>query len=127
MKFRCNNPNASNYLDYGGRGISVCEKWNSDFELFYYWAIQNGYKKGLELDRYPDNNGNYEPTNCRWATRVSNANNTRRTVYAEINGVRKTASEWAAITGINRKCIYHRIKIGLTGELAVFGEKRLPK
>lgn len=126
LKYRCSNSKAANYSDYGGRGIMVCEEWN-DFMPFYNWSLANGYKKGLEIDRYPNNDGNYEPLNCRWATRKQNANNTRRTLYAEINGVKKTASEWAHETGVNHKCISHRIRTGCTGKEAVYGKPRAKK
>ncbi len=68
---------AKHHPDYAGRGIIVCDEWNS-FHTFYDWAIANGYKQGLEIDRR-DNDGNYSPSNCRWVTRVVNGRN-RRTV-----------------------------------------------
>ena len=64
MKYRCTNKNLSSYKNYGGRGISVCKEWAEDFELFRQWAYSNGYKRGLSLDRI-DNDGNYEPKNCK--------------------------------------------------------------
>jgi hypothetical protein len=74
MKDRCSNPNRNAYPDYGGRGISVCEIWKSDFKSFFDWAMENGYQEGLELDRI-NNNGNYEPENCRWITHAENMQN----------------------------------------------------
>lgn len=82
MKDRCNSPTYKEYYNYGGRGISVCEEWQK-FEPFYKWAMVNGYKKGLEIDRI-DNDGNYEPNNCRWVTRKQNTRNTRKNIKVEV-------------------------------------------
>ena len=76
MKQRCNNPASTNYHNYGGRGIRVCEEWNS-YQVFAIWAINNGYNDALTLDR-KNNDGNYEPSNCRWATWKEQANNKRK-------------------------------------------------
>ena|SRR5690554_3031238 len=74
MKQRCYNPNKSNYHRYGGRGIKVCNEWLKDFMNFYNWAIENGYKKGLNIDR-ENNDGNYEPSNCQWIKHNKNSQN----------------------------------------------------
>lgn len=77
MKNRCDNPHARHYDRYGGRGISYCKEW-SHFEPFYDWAMSNGYADGLTIDRI-NNDGNYEPTNCRWITiQEQQSNKTQR-------------------------------------------------
>lgn len=86
IKDRCNRPNNRDYPRYGGRGISMCDEWKDDFQAFHDWAIENGYRDDLTIDRI-DNNGNYEPGNCRWVTRkeqTRNRNNTIKIPLAEI-------------------------------------------
>lgn len=77
MRGRCQRKSDPGFLYYGGRGISVCEAWNGSYELFRDWARANGYADGLQIDRR-DVNGNYDPSNCRWATRVQQMRNTRK-------------------------------------------------
>ena len=91
---RCYNPKKNTYKDYGGRGIIICDEWLNDRGAFYKWAKENGYSDNLEIDRI-NNNGIYEPNNCRWVTRVANMNNRRNTLYVKINGRSKTVANIA--------------------------------
>ena len=97
MKQRCQNPKCKAYGNYGARGIMVCEEWQQ-FEPFLAWALKNGYEKGLDLDR-KDNDGNYEPSNCRWITRRENTNNRRNTVTINVDGLELPDTEWAEKIG----------------------------
>lgn len=92
MKSRCNNPSATGYMYYGGRGISVCNEWMDSFEAFRDWSLHNGYKDDLTIDRI-DTNGNYSPSNCRWTTYGQQARNTRRNRYVYLKGRRMVLAD----------------------------------
>ena len=111
MKTRCLNPNCPSYYNYGGRGIKICKEWLLDFGAFRSWALANGYRENLTIDRI-DVNGNYEPNNCRWATAKVQANNTRSNHLETIDGVTKDLTEWAEFYGINIKTVRDRLLRG---------------
>lgn len=98
IKQRCSNPKCRAYKNYGARGITFCKEWDK-FEGFYEWAVSSGYEKGKDIDRI-DNDGNYTPDNCRWATRRENVNNRRSTIRLTVNGETKSASEWEEYAGL---------------------------
>lgn len=111
MKMRCVNKRHTAFSYYGGRGISVCNEWLYGFEGFYNWAIKNNWQEDLEIDRI-DNNGNYEPGNCRWATRRQQMLNTRKNRRFEIDGKTLTVTEFSRIYNISNSTIYGRLKHG---------------
>jgi hypothetical protein len=110
MKDRCLNSNIDSYKNYGARGISVCDEW-MDFANFYNWAINNGYKKGLTIERV-DYNGNYDPSNCTWIPFKDQSKNRRSNHWIEFNGEIKTMSQWARDFGFKRGTIKDRIERG---------------
>lgn len=111
MVVRCTNSNDIEYKNYGGRGIRICDEWVDDFMAFNDWSMANGYKKNLTIDRI-DNNGNYEPSNCRWVDMKTQQRNRRSNRLITINGVERTLIEWSEISGIDRATIARRINVG---------------
>lgn len=123
MKQRCNDPNNKSYKNYGGRGISVCEEWASDYQAFRAWSLQNGYDPDAPsflctIDRI-DNDKGYSPENCRFVDSKTQAFNRRNTVFATIGGITKPAVEWAEINGINVNTLRLRLRSGWPPDLAV--------
>ena len=110
MRFRCQNPNYAGFKDYGGRGITVCEEWE-DYLVFKEWAFNNGYAKGLSLDR-EDVNGNYTPENCRFVTWLVQGRNKRNNRLFEIGGEMKTIGEWSETYGANKHTVASRLRQG---------------
>jgi len=107
MLQRCENQDHKYYKDYGGRGITVCDEWH-DSQAFIDWALANNWRKGLTLDRI-DNNGNYEPDNCRWTTRKEQARNRRSNRLITFNDKTQTMAEWAEELNIPYHALKHRI------------------
>jgi lambda repressor-like predicted transcriptional regulator len=126
MTQRCTNPNYEHYHRYGGRGIRICDRWKS-FDNFYV-DVKDTWKPELSLDRYPYPDGDYEPSNFRWATRVEQCNNRSTNVFITYRGVTKTVVEWSAESGIKRQTLAYRLAAGWTPEeifnrpVAILGE-----
>ncbi|MGP3738010.1 HNH endonuclease signature motif containing protein (plasmid) [Streptomyces sp. GDS52] len=115
---RTTNPNDSHYKWYGGRGISVCHRWRESFEAF---AADMGptFSPDLEIDRI-DPNGNYEPSNCRWATRSEQARNTRRNKRLTFRGQTMVLTDWANLLGIKPATLSRRVsQLGWSVERAL--------
>lgn len=91
---RCLEEKSDVYMYYGGRGIKICIEWQNSFEIFKDWSLKNGYDNNLTIDR-KDNDGNYEPDNCRWTTRLIQSRNTRKTIFLNIFNENKSLRDWA--------------------------------
>lgn len=111
MKGRCYNLTDKKYYRYGARGIVICDEWLNNPSSFFDWAIKNGYRNGLSIDRI-DNDGNYCPENCRWVEDKIQANNKSTNIIVEHNGVSKTISEWANFLELNYSTVKARISRG---------------
>lgn len=115
MKRRCNDDNRKEYHIYGGRGIKVCKEWETNFGAFRNWALNNGYNDTLTIERN-DVNGNYEPSNCRWATKKEQANNRRDNKFLTHNGKTLTIAQWAKELNIHENTLRNRIQKGWSEE-----------
>lgn len=109
MIARCYKKHEVNYKNYGARGIKVCDEWKASFESFYEWAMKNGYSDNLSIDRI-NNDGDYEPFNCRWVDNKTQANNKRNNILIKYNGEEKTLKEWAEFLNMPYKTIHSRIR-----------------
>ena len=110
IKTRCYNKKNSRYQLYGARGITMCDEWKDDFQTFYDWAMANGYRQDLTIDRI-DTNGNYEPSNCRWATWRVQQNNRGNNHLLTYRGETHTMAEWARIYNIGYQTLVRRINV----------------
>lgn len=124
MRQRCNNSRASNYKNYGGRGIEVCCEWNNSFISFYDWAMQNGYEDTKTIDRI-NVNGDYTPCNCRWATYREQNNNRRNNRSVKLDGEEHTLGQWSQITGVSLPTIWARLDRGWTVREALTNNRHL--
>lgn len=121
---RCYSPNNAGWKNYGGRGIQMCDRWRNDFDAF---MEDMGRKpEGTSLER-KNNDGNYEPDNCIWATRAVQSRNKQTTVRLTFNGVTQTAAEWADQLGIARNLIFHRTKRGYPIDKILSKKSLVPK
>lgn len=123
MHERCERKKHKYFKDYGGRGISVCDEWN-DYINFAEWSRNNGYSDELTIDRI-NNDGNYEPANCRWITRKEQHSNKRTNRKIEHNGKMYTLTQLADETGINKTTLKERLNNGWSVEDAVKRPVRL--
>lgn len=108
MYKRCYKSNSPNYKHYGARGIKICDEWLNNVQLFYNWAIDNGYQDDLSIDRI-DVDGNYEPLNCRWVDLKTQNRNRRNIKNYTINGETHCLAEWCEILNLNYPTVYARI------------------
>jgi hypothetical protein len=123
MRKRCNNPNSEDYIDYGARGIKVCERWDS----FSNFLKDMGFApKGYSLDRIDVNKG-YSPENCRWADAKTQARNKTNNRLITVDGIIKTLAEWAELSGTDRRNIHKRIVRGWSAKQAIFGKNMIYK
>lgn len=125
IRQRCNDSNSPDYDNYGGRGIQVCQEWNHSFTAFKAWALANGYKLGLTIER-KDSNGNYEPNNCCWIPLKEQGRNRRNTTRLTAFGETKRLDEWAADPRCSVAIEAIRQRISVSGwpiELAIIAPK----
>jgi hypothetical protein len=122
MRRRCYLKSSSDYLNWGGRGIKVCDLWRYNYSEFEKWAYKSGYREGLTIER-KDVNGNYSPQNCTWATRTQQVRNRTITKMLTINGVTKPLAQWAEEYGINKGTLSSRVGYGWQGEEVLIRSK----
>ena len=108
MRQRCRDVNCTDFPDYGGRGIKVCQEWH-DYAVFHAWAMANGYNDHMSIDRQ-DVDGDYSPDNCKWIAMEAQARNKRNNHKITYNGETKTLAEWAQIIGIESSLLRYRLK-----------------
>lgn len=118
MKQRCFNKKSASYKWYGAKGITVCEEWEKDYLSFREWALNNGWRENLSLDRI-ESTGNYCPENCRWSDWYEQENNRCICTRYEYKGNNYTISQLSKISGIKRNCLKRRIDSGMTIKDAV--------
>lgn len=118
MKQRCFYKKNNRFQNYGGRGITICDEWKNDFMSFYNWAMDNGYKDNLTIDRI-NNDGNYEPNNCRWVEEKTQAKNRRNNIIIEYNGKNYCLKDLCKKLNLKYATIYRRLKLNIPLEQAL--------
>lgn len=121
MVDRCTRAANKSFGDYGGRGVTICDRWRHDFAAFL--ADMGPRPSPSHSVERNDVNGNYEPSNCRWATRTEQARNKRNSRFIEVNGRRVTLAEWGEITGLGMKTLHARLAAGWPDAEAVLTPK----
>ncbi|MFJ1122234.1 hypothetical protein [Bacillus thuringiensis] len=111
MISRCYHEKDKSYKDYGGRGIGVCDEWRESFLNFREWALKSGYSDSLTIDRI-DVNKWYAPENCKWSTKLEQANNKRSSINVTYKNETKTLKQWCKELNLNYSTIYTRIFTG---------------
>jgi len=121
MLARCYNKKSKKYYCYGQIGVRVFQEWIDSFQAFYDWSIANGYREDLTIDRYPNKRGNYEPTNCRWATEKQQNRNKNNNIIISAFGEEKCVIEWCEDDRcvVNDTALLKRLKRGWDAELAI--------
>lgn len=109
MVKRCHKPGSRRYERYGGRGIQVCKEWRENRTAFFEWAVANGFDAGLSIERI-NRDGDYEPSNCRFATMKEQANNTCRNRFLTWNGETLTVAQWAEKLRVSNRALQHRVE-----------------
>jgi hypothetical protein len=123
---RCYNPRTKKYPGYGGRGIAVCPEWRESYQTFLSDMGRKPTPKH-SLDRYPNNDGNYEPGNCRWGTPEQQMQNTRYNRLLTINGVTHCHSEWARRLGVGDTFLRYRLERGMAAMRAINAQPGLER
>jgi hypothetical protein len=113
MRYRCENRKAESYARYGGAEIQVCEEWRNSSRAFYLWAMANGYRDGLQIDRKKNHPG-YSEDNCKWSTPTEQQNNRTNNTRLEWEGESLTLAEWSRRVGIGRTTLSNRHHNGWT-------------
>ena len=106
MRTRCYNKKDPGYINYGGRGITICDEWLTDINKFIEWSKSHGYSKGLTIDRIDTNKG-YSPDNCRWTTTLVQNNNMRSNRMFTLMKMRKSIADWARYFGVDPHIMWH--------------------